>query len=512
MLIWVNALLYVLVNVFVLGKGGKPPTGLTCDHTFFFSSDYKLCEDDTCYKNVISSFQITVGGTICLKQHDGTLIRFTVVNAYTRTTYALVYETCSIQQHITSHYRCFWAGECDYDLCRLSNKQDQMCQNCDKEPKPSSRLKRSDVVSYYTGCRITGVCRGYCGYDQASRCGWGLIEWVPDVCIPVYEKQSVSWELHLIKFDKNTIEKTVLTKNNPFLTDPYSISVNYFDIQTNLLFIKDYITESIRNTYHFIEASPRDQPIFGLLGDNQRSSVDKSFIMSNPGYHCSMDFCNFECEIQVPTAVRLGLLNVSTSFRHPVNIIKTETREIIEHQHPINGIISFTATTGSIESVVITKPDCVLDIVVAQGCKECSENPFVVFKAQSVTTVGLLTIQSSNCELIPNRLRCQSNTFQLQIEGKPKYCNFSILNNRSGQKNLSFEINYIFDNPFHKNVWMLSTDTSEGLWESAAIVFSNPNFLNGLLVSGGVLTIIILVVRLTVILYIAKCGKEIITH
>jgi len=473
-----------------------------CDFTFYQGNDYTICRDNLCEEVVSSTFRITVGGTVCLVRDDETLIKFQLLHAYRVYEYRLMYETCTLQRTLTPHFRCFWAGACDYTSCKQDYDQDRSVD----PPSPRPTIKGS--FKYFTGCSITGKCKGWCGYDQDTRCGWGLLEIIPHTCLPVYRITAISWVLNLVKMQDDSHEQIQLSSSNPFMIDPYPMSVNNFLIQTPEYKGKDSLIQDGKGVYHFVSSSMRDQPIPGSIGDVQRSIVDKTFILPPTAFTCSMDFCHFRCKYPQVTMERLGYINGTEKSFVNVEVTKSEQGNVLTHYQLVQGNVELVANTGKVKGIIVKNPECELGVLSAVGCTECNDQSLIYIGTTNLVHTGIIEF-TSNCKFDTSFLRCQKQPYILRGAGDNKCCNITYITKmNNNQTSLSFCTNYLFSGSLHQVNILTGKSHNDDFFETGKLLFSSPNFINGLFYTGGLVTVSLAIIRVGSILIISWFGRK----
>lgn len=164
-------------------------------------------------------------------------------------------------------------------------------------------------------------------------------------------------------------------------------------------------------------------------------------------------------------------------------------------------------SVSQLDHMLYVQPGCELNVIFAQGCSGCAQATPIIFQAMNIRNTGVLHFES-DCEFEAYTVACSPPPSAVHLYGNPPICHlyFPEIN-----KTIIVKPDYIFlGNLTSADVWFTQTDANIG--DSLKMLFSNSNFLTGLISSftlGSVgLLIINLVMRLLALLAGRKIGKE----
>lgn len=170
-----------------------------CDMPFYFKTDGKLCNTETCFDMNMFVFPITYGSSVCFKDINDEVTEFKMSKCQNRIRMNKVYYVGSPKLNVESMWKCEGTQLCEKDSCRIGTKLD---------------LFKQHGLDYY-GCQTdSSPCDTYCMWS--SQCVY-YHYWIekPEKLYPVYKLASNVWEIEVLMSKNGVTTVNTLNVNNP---------------------------------------------------------------------------------------------------------------------------------------------------------------------------------------------------------------------------------------------------------------------------------------------------------
>lgn len=262
-------------------------TILSCNMTYFIKSNNKICTDETCSSTTFSSFVMTLGQKVCFINTNNTLIYIKLTDMFMRRYYKPLYKTCNYQIHTASHTRCWHAGSCSASECTHTNKDDRGTF----PPIGSGNLL------YQSGCVQQGLCPGWCGFDQSSRCLWVQATVNETDCYLLYTYSYEAWSLNLMIRNEYAEKMISVDENRPEVGLGFDI-LFVLHSKPQLSMIDNHILEIESGIGIPVIASGIDNLVVGQIGVYQKTLDNKhvKFPLEQM-LTCHQSSCSISCDL-----------------------------------------------------------------------------------------------------------------------------------------------------------------------------------------------------------------------
>lgn len=109
------------------------PTGvLSCDVTYWITSDAKICKDSHCYTQYNTLAPIKTGQEMCFNLLTGKIIRVKINRIMSVSDYSIDYYTSNWDVHAVHLAKCKGAGHCNSDGCHADYGLDSVRKEFDE--------------------------------------------------------------------------------------------------------------------------------------------------------------------------------------------------------------------------------------------------------------------------------------------------------------------------------------------------------------------------------------------
>ncbi|XP_074041509.1 uncharacterized protein isoform X1 [Leptinotarsa decemlineata] len=358
-----------------------------CDYNFFLTSDKKICQDDICTKEFFGLFTLDKGSRICLIRNDGSRLSFSLQSISMHYYYKDYYYACIPAMKVSTEYKCINSDNCNAEMCKPTVLS--------SGPGTLPRSTNSTDF-FYTGCIYQGWCTGWCFYDLNDRCGWGLVEVIPQTCYKILRRERSEWIAEIVYEDSEVRNTIYLSQSNPVITKPFAMTINSMILQSEPIQNSRYLLEVTPILYRYVQACEKNFPVTGMIGDYQQSldHITTTYPLNN--IQCRGASCEIACTIPTsPISRYLNSSSLNTKLEDIPYVISRPDLKSLEVRREVEAHLTLTAVTGDVKNLKVVSPNCKISSIYTMGCTGCFESSIVGLLASDMKNPGIVTVESN---------------------------------------------------------------------------------------------------------------------